>query len=187
MAKITLNERQLACLASPARNEVLAQLRSLGQGSASEVAKAVSKKPQAVHYHLKALVAAGLAEVAFRRPSPKKPEAVYRPVGDSLELPRLDAVPEVAALTRKAVRAGLSATARGYLRAAELAETDAAVRSHMHLLRMNLRLSAQDAKDFLAMIEAAQQFASARRSESGIRLVWSSAVYPPQHIANKSH
>lgn len=179
MTKITLNERQLACLASPARNEVLVQLRSLGEASAREVAKAVSKKPEAVHYHLKALVEVGLAIIAFKRPSPKKPEAVYRSVGDSLELPRLDAGPQVAALTRKAVKAGLSATARGYLKAAELAESDAAVRSHMHLLRMNLRLSSEDAKKFLGMIEAAQEFASAKRNESGARLVWSSAVYPP--------
>jgi DNA-binding transcriptional ArsR family regulator len=179
MSKITLNAEQLACLASPARNEVFMQLRTLGKGSAGDIAKAIGKKPEAIHYHVKALVVAGLAKVAYHRPSPKKPESVYEPVGKSLELPKADAGPEIAALARKAVRAGLAATARGYLKAAELAESDAEVRSRMHLLKVNVRLSPEDAKEFLRLIEEANKFASARRAEDGIRLVWSSAVYPP--------
>ena len=180
MAKITLNAEQLACLASPARNEVLTQLRGMGQGSASEVAKALGKKPEAVHYHLKALVVAGLAVAAYRRPAPKKPESVYEPVGSALELPPPDASPEIATLARKAVRAGFSATARGYLEAAVTAEHDPAVRSQMHLIRANLRLSRKDAKTFIDLIEAANKFATHHRSEEGTRLIWSSAVYPPR-------
>ncbi len=179
MAKMTLNADQLACLASPARNEVLTQLRGMGQGSASEIAKALGKKPEAVHYHLKALVAAGLALVAYRRPAPKKPESVYKPIGTALQLPPANAGPEIAALARKAVRAGFAATARGYLAAAKMAEEDPVVRSNMHLIRANLRLATEDAKTFLSLIEAANIFASEHKSEEGVRLIWSSAVYPP--------
>lgn len=179
MSRIVLNTLQLACLASPARNEVFMQLRILGEGSAGDIARAIGKRPEAVHYHVKALVAAGLARVAFQRLSPKKPESVYEPIGKSLELPRADAGPEIAALARKAVRAGLAASARGYLKAAELAEADAEVRSRMHLLKVNVRLSPEDVKEFLRLIEEASKFASERRDEGGIRLVWSSAVYPP--------
>jgi predicted ArsR family transcriptional regulator len=179
MAKMTLNAVQLACLASPARNEVLTQLRGMGQGSASEIAKALGKKPEAIHYHLKALVSAGLAFVVFRRPAPKKPESVYEPIGTALQLPPPNAGPEVAALARKAVKAGFAATTRGYLKAAENAEHDPAVRSHMHLIRANLRLSEEDAKTFLELLESANKFASEHRTEEGARLLWSSAVYPP--------
>lgn len=186
MAKITLNAEQLACLASPARNEVLTQLRGMGRGSASEVAKALGKKPEAIHYHLKALVVAGLASVAYRRPAPKKPESVYEPVGTALQLPPPNAGPEIAALARKAVKAGFAATVRGYLEAAEAAEQDLAVRSQMHLIRANLRLSPEDTQTFLKLIETANTFASEHRTEEGTRLVWSSAVYPVQPRINSN-
>lgn len=178
MPKITLNADQLACMASPARNEVLVHLRALGQGSASEVAKDLGKRTQAVHYHLKALVSAGLARVAYRRPAPKKPEAVYEPIGSALQLPPPNSGPEIAAVTRKAIRAGFAATTRGYLKAAQKAEKEPASRSKMHLIRANLRLSAKDTKTFLNLLEAASKFASEHRNENGDRLNWSSAVYP---------
>src|SRR5947209_5304315 len=179
MAQITLNADQLACLASPARNEVFMQLRTMGQGSAREIGRALGKKPEAIHYHLKALVGAALARVAYRRPAPKKPESVYEPIGKSLRLPPANSGPAIAALARKAVRAGFGATVRGYLRAAERAEGDAIVRSRMHLIRANLRLSEEDAKPFTGMIEADSEFACSHRDDAGVQLIWSSAVFPP--------
>src|SRR4051812_28092657 len=115
MSTIILNADQLACLASPVRNEVFMQLRTIGKASVGDIAKVLGKSPEAVHYHVKALVAAGLAREAFRRPGVKKPEFVYEPVGKRLKLPNPSEGPEVAKLIRKSVAAGFRQTIRGYL------------------------------------------------------------------------
>jgi DNA-binding transcriptional ArsR family regulator len=178
MRPITLSAEQLACLASPARNEVFSQLRTAGKASIGDLAKAIGKKPEAVHYHVRALVAAGLATEAFRRPGTKKPESVYEPLGKELRLPKASQGPEVAALMRKAVAAGFRQTARGYLAASKAAENDSDCKRLMHVIRLNARLSPRDAKEFLRRIEAVVRFADEHRKEEGIKLVWSSVTYP---------
>ncbi|MEA2553403.1 MAG: Helix-turn-helix domain [Fimbriimonadaceae bacterium] len=175
---MTLSAEQLKCLASPARNEVFTQLRILGKASIGDVAKALGKKPESVHYHMKGLVSAGLAKEAFRRPAPKKPESVYEPVGRKLRLPAQDSGSEIATLTRKAVAAGLRQTLRGYQKASQAAEHSPKVRARMHVIKASLRLKAADAEAFFKLIEAASRFADEHRDDSGERLVWSSLVYP---------
>jgi DNA-binding transcriptional ArsR family regulator len=178
MSHLTLNAEQLACLASPARNEVFMQLRTLGQGSIGDIARAIGRKPEAVHYHVKALVAAGLASQAYRRHSTKKPEAVFAPIGKEVRLPKGPQEPEVAALMRKAVAAGFRQTARGYLAASKAAESDSETRRWMHVIRLNARLSPEDAQEFISRIEAAVRFADQHRNDEGIKLIWSSVTYP---------
>jgi hypothetical protein len=138
----------------------------------------VGRSPESVHYHVKALVRAGLAREAFKRPTPKKPETVYEPVGRDLKLPRPDSGPENAALIRKAVSAGFRQSARGYLRAAEAAQTRKELRQRLHVIRMNVRLAPEDVEEFLKRIEAVSEFAQQHRDEAGEKLVWSSLVYP---------
>ena len=178
MRTITLTAEQMTCLASPARNEVFMQIRTLGRASVGEIAKAVGKKPEAVHYHVKALVSAGLAREAGRRHRAKKPEAIYETVGKRLRLPRPDSGPEVSKLIRKSVAAGLRQAARGYLEASEKSDEDPELRKMMHTIRMNIRLSPKDAKELLRRIEELVQFADTHLQEDGLRLVWSSIVYP---------
>ena len=178
MATITLTAPQLRCLASPVRNEVFMQIRTMGQASVREIAKATGRKPEAVHYHVKSLVSAGLAREAFRRPAPKKPESVYEPIGKELRLPKPGQKPEVAALIRKSTAAGFRQTLRGYLKAARQAQTEPKIRPYLHIVRMNARLSPKDAREFLDRIEDAVKFADEHRDEEGMKLVWSSITYP---------
>ena len=154
------------------------QLRVLQQASVGDLSRRTGRSPEAVHYHVKALVGAGLAEEAFKRPGVKKPEAVYQALGKDLRLPKPAANPEVASLIRKSVEAGFRQTIRGYLRAARKAELDAAQRELMHVIRMNVRLGKRDAKEMKRRIEEIVKFADSRRKEDGIKLVWSSMVFP---------
>ena len=174
----TLNAKQLACLSSPARNEVFMRLRTLGRASIADIARDLEKKPEAVHYHVKALLAAGLAKEAFKRSGVKKPEWVYESVGNKWRLPKARPGSEVAVQSRKAVLAGFRQVARGYQRAAEASERDPKLRAKMHAIRMNVRLKPSDARAFIDLIENAVAFADERRDEAGARLIWSSIVFP---------
>jgi hypothetical protein len=178
MGPSTLTAKQLACLASPVRNEVFLQLRTLGQASVGDIARATGRKPEAVHYHVKALVQVSLAREAFRRQSAKKPEAVYEPVGKKLRLPKPTDSPEIAGLIRKTVVAGFRQSIRGYTEAARRAESDPDTLRYMHVIKLLARLSATDAKEFMKRIEDAVQFADDHRREDGLKIVWSSVVYP---------
>lgn len=171
MSSHTLNEAQLTALASPVRNEVFARLCALREASVGDVARSLGRKPEAVHYHMKALVAVGLARESFKRPGVKKPEVVYEPVSVTVRLPK-DNRPEIRELRRKAVAAGLRQVVRGYLEASERGGED------LHVLRVNVRLSEEDRREFFERLEAAAKFAQERRVEEGSRLMWSSVVFP---------
>ena len=177
MSKMVLNARQLACLASPARNEVFMQLRVLGEGSAGDIARAMGKRPEGTTTTLRRSspqTSLGWHSVVHRPRSPRR----FVPVGKELSLPPPNAGPEVAALSRKAVRAGLTTTVRAYMKAAETAENDGSVRARMHLIRANIRPLGECSR-VPSTIGGRLKFASEHRAEDGVRLVWSSVVYPP--------
>ena len=140
----------------------------------------MGRSPEALHYHLVALKRVGLIREAFRRPAPKKPEAVYEPVHRSLRLPGREA-PAARRLVRKAVLAGMRATMRGFEAASIRAEQEPAGRSYSHVIRANVHLSDEDAREFMEMLEAASRFALEKRRDDGVRMQWSSILYelPP--------
>jgi len=175
----TLTADQLACLASPARNEVFMQLRLSDKASIGDLARTLGKRPEAIHYHVKALEKVGLAKEAFKRRSAKKPESVYKAVGKAWRLPKMSRGSKTAEVTRKSVAAGFRQSARGYLKAAEQAEFELTIRKRMHVIRMNMRLASKDVPVVLEMIEQIVRYADEHRDEKGERLVWSSLVYPP--------
>lgn len=171
MPEHTLSAEQLRTLASPERGEVFARLCALREASVGDIARSLGKKPEAVHYHVKALVKVGLAKESFKRPGVKKPETVYTPVSTQVRLP-MDDRPEIRELRQKAVAAGLRQVLRGYLEASERGAKET------HVLRVNVRLAEEDRRAFMEMLEAAAKFAQERRVEEGPRLLWSSVVYP---------
>src|SRR2546423_11730891 len=172
-----LTGEQLACLASPRRNEVFTILRSLKQGSVKEIADRTRQSPESTHYHVRALEHVGLVREAFRRAGFRKPEIVFEPTASRLSLPDLRENPELAPLTRKTILAGLRQVMRGYEPAAIRAAHNPDLEKHMHIIRANLLLSRKDARTFLAMIEAASRFAKDREAQGGVGLMWSSLVF----------
>lgn len=173
-----LTAEQLSCLASPVRSETFTVIRSLGEASVREVAESMDRSPEAVQYHVRALLRVGLIVEKFRRPTGHKPESVYAAATASIQLPDLKTTPELAPLTRKAVVAGLRQTIRGYQAAAEAAEQNPRVREGMSVIRATLRLRPDDAEVFFSLIEKALHFAKANESPDGTRLYWSSIVHP---------
>jgi len=157
---------------------VFTQLRALGEASVRDLGAAVGKSPETVHYHVKELVAANLAKEAYRRPGTKKPESVYVPVGKRFRLPSPPPNKRVAELIQKSVVAGFRQSVRGYANAMARSAEDPSLRTLIHVIRMNARLSPADAKEFMERIEMAVRFADENRQEEGVRIAWSSIVFP---------
>jgi hypothetical protein len=174
----TLTADQLECLASPIRREVFTTLRGLGTASARELAEELHRTPEILHYHLKALHRAGLIRECGRRATARKPECLYEPAERSYRLPDLVKQPELAAITRKAVAAGLRQTTRGYEAAAIAAVDNAEVREHISVIQAGVTLRPENAAKFIALIEEANRFARQAESKEGLRLHWCSVVFP---------
>ena len=175
MDTVELTLPQLKCLASPACNAIYVALRGLGQASAAEIGRSVGRSPATVHYHVKCLLESGLVREAFRRPTTRKPEAVFEPAAQRVRLPKTGPDSGVSEYARRAVVAGLRQVMRGYERAArETSEESGGI----HVLRAQLRLKPADLDRFVEMIEAASKFAEANRTEEEAITHWSSICYP---------
>jgi len=175
MDTVELTLPQLKCLASPACSAIYAALRALGQASAAEIGRSVGRSPATVHYHVKCLLESGLVREAFRRPTMRKPEAVFEPVTQRLRLPKPDPETGVNEYARRAVVAGLRQVMRGYERAARETSEDS---RGIHVLRAQLRLKPADLDRFLEMLEAASKCAEENRAEEEPLTHWSSVCYP---------
>ena len=167
--EIVLDAPQLRCLAAPASSQTLSVLRESGEASATLVAEALDRSPATALYHLRKLERVGLAAIIERRATARRPEAVYAPSARIFTLP--SPAPQTEALVIKAVLAGVREAARGFAAAAG--------RSHKHVLRCQMRLTEEDADHFISLLEAASRFVLAHQCASGgIRMGWSSIVYP---------
>ena len=92
--------KQLAALSSPERMRIVDALAALGPSSARELGAQLSRAPQALYYHLKALQAAGLVEKSASRKTAKQPkgrrgEAVYKLIANELEFDAKNATEEM--------------------------------------------------------------------------------------------
>jgi DNA-binding transcriptional ArsR family regulator len=77
---------QLAALASGVRQEIVDVLPRLGTVSVAELARALDRPPDALYYHIRALLRVGLVvEVGSSRDGRRR-EALYRAVAPQLEL-----------------------------------------------------------------------------------------------------
>jgi DNA-binding transcriptional ArsR family regulator len=111
---------QLELLASPIRQEIVDAVAALGECSARELARELGVAPDALYYHLKKLVSAGLLASVGQRAATRRPEEVYRTAArDMLMVWDLDD-PQVSAAILKAMGAVLRMAERDFRRGAEL-------------------------------------------------------------------
>ncbi len=75
---------QVAALASPVRCQIVDCLTVHGPSSVREVAARMSRTPESLYYHVKALVAAGLVLLQSTRKVNRRREAVYKVVAPRL-------------------------------------------------------------------------------------------------------
>lgn len=69
--------RQIAALASPARQELVDGLQALGPVSIAELARSLGRAPDSLYYHVRALSKVGLVVQAGTRTAGPRPEALY--------------------------------------------------------------------------------------------------------------
>jgi len=94
-------EREMAAVASPARQEIVDVLMQMGKASVTEIARTLGRPPDSLYYHVRALERAGLVVQAGSRGRGRRREAVYRTDAPELTL-RYD--PSSAANVRGTVR-----------------------------------------------------------------------------------
>jgi len=177
---IELNEQQLSCLASPVRADVFTTIRTLGNCAIGEIARALNRPADSLYYHVRALLNAGLVREVSQRPTRRKPEAVYAPAADDLRLPDLVAQPALAELSRKTVAAGLRQTMRKLDEAAKRAQEQKKPEEFLVVIRALPKLSMEDARTFLEMLEKVQEFAREHECPNGVKLHWMSVVFPTE-------
>ena len=108
---IIRSEKQLAVLASAQRQEIVDVLAEMGTVSVAELAATLGRPADALYFHLRALVAAGLVQRAGDRASGTRRETLFRTVAPELLLryePRQAANrTAVAAIVRSMLRLGI--------------------------------------------------------------------------------
>ena len=80
------HQKQLKALIAAARQEVIDVLSQMGTVSVSELAAALNRPPDALYFHLRALIRAGLVRQVRFRSSGRKKESLYRTPAPELVL-----------------------------------------------------------------------------------------------------
>lgn len=83
-----LDRKQILCLASSRRQDILDRLAASGPSSVREFAAAVGLAPSAVYHHLRRLEAAGLVAAAGTRIVRRRTEKLYAAVAPRMRLAR---------------------------------------------------------------------------------------------------
>ena len=79
-------ERELAALVAAARQEVVDVLADMGTVTVAELAAALGRPADALYFHLRALVRAGLVKPAGHRSRSGRKEALFRTIAPELRL-----------------------------------------------------------------------------------------------------
>lgn len=83
---VIASKRQLAALAAAARQELVDVLSEMGVVSVAELAAALDRPADALYFHLRALVRAGLVKCVRYRKRNGRSEALYRTFAPQLQL-----------------------------------------------------------------------------------------------------
>ncbi len=83
--KVT-TEKQIRALSGPVQHQMVATLERVGPSTAKELAGHIGLAPESLYYHLRRLKDAGLLVQTDRRPTSRRPEAVYALPGSELVL-----------------------------------------------------------------------------------------------------
>lgn len=175
---IVLSEDQLRCLASPVRSKVFRCLQRAKSASAKEIGSIAGLSPQTTHFHLKALIAAGLVVISETRPSKRKPEHVFSPRAERFLLPETDSNPELAEIAAKTVIAALRREVRGF-------QPFAGDSQKVQIILTTLQLSESDRGQFQSLLEAALEFAKERQNHLEVAHSLTIFSYPIDHAEDR--
>ncbi len=80
------SEAQVEAIASPMRLEVLHGVMACGSCTMKELAEHVGRLPESLYYHVNKLLQVGLIKEVDKRPTRRRPEAVYRAIAPALQV-----------------------------------------------------------------------------------------------------
>jgi DNA-binding transcriptional ArsR family regulator len=84
--RVIASKKQLTTLTSAARQEILGVLAQIGTVSVAELAATLGRPPDALYYHLRILLRAGLVETVGNRRTEWRQEALFRSVARDLRI-----------------------------------------------------------------------------------------------------
>ncbi|MEM7198961.1 MAG: helix-turn-helix domain-containing protein [Planctomycetota bacterium] len=142
-----LNPRQLECLASPVRAELMECLVARSSATVEELAAATGRSVHSLYYHLDLLRDVGLLRERGSRASGGRRAAVFEPIAPRLRLPRGNDEAHRTSATR-AVRTMLRKADREHADARHASATDPALVRHIRPLRIRTRLDERSAREF---------------------------------------
>jgi DNA-binding transcriptional ArsR family regulator len=173
-----LTTAQARALASPVRLEIVQAFEALARASARELAAHLGRSPGAVYHHIRALEYAGIVREVARRPGPRRPEAVYAPVGERLAVAAGREVGDQEAATL-ALKAALRQATRDV--DGLFAQGTGTLKGRVHGLQLSGALLPADIKRVLALlgeIEEVFQKANRTRSRAGDIFRWTTLCMP---------
>jgi len=83
---VVASKKQLTALTSASRQEILDVLAQMGTVSVAELAATLGRPSDALYYHLRILVRAGLVQNVGNRKAGRRPEALFRAVARDLRI-----------------------------------------------------------------------------------------------------
>jgi predicted transcriptional regulator len=83
---VIASKKQLTALTSASRQEILDVLMQMGAASVAELAATLGRPPDALYYHLRILLRAGLVENAGNRKTGRRQEALFRAIARDLRI-----------------------------------------------------------------------------------------------------
>jgi DNA-binding transcriptional ArsR family regulator len=112
-----LTQEQLIALSSPVRVSIFGTLRLLGPQTMKSIAAYLKARPDALYYHVKLLISAGIIEVKEIRQAHKKKEAVFGLVAAQYTISSFEGDSDYAAAVMGLVEASTAYALAGFRRA----------------------------------------------------------------------
>ncbi len=106
--------RQIECLASPARQEVVDALTALGPCSIAELADDLGRAPDSLYYHVRALTRAGLVVARGTRGAGAREEALFDVPGSQMVIDKEPQTPRERKTLLKLITAFLRIAERDF-------------------------------------------------------------------------
>lgn len=135
---VVRDAEQLRALRTPVRNEVLKAVQQLGPCSVAEIADRLGRVPSSIHYHVLALVEAGLLVKLGVRHTGYREESVFEAIAEDIVLDRDTDDPAYRRAIRDIYRATMGLAQRQLERSLKTGEDES--RRGM-LLQRHIRLS----------------------------------------------
>lgn len=167
---LVLDRTQLECLSSPKRSDILSVMRSRNSVSVKEIALELGESPETVHYHMKALLGAGIVRVVGEQLAGRRFERLFDRSAETYRFDPESNDPEYRRLIRKTVSRIVKVSESEYLSCSEAADHDPAFLGGALARRFNARLTPKAIDELRHRFAAVLDWAREQDDENGVRL-----------------